>query len=135
MGQALAKREVQDGIRLYHLHQHEAAIRKWRRALHRKSNRTHRFLTLGYLATAHCEFGRYRDMLAYSVMQIEIANEVENPVMRVEAYLNLARSNERLCEYHKAVSYSRHCLQNKPSDIRTYGYIYLTQVCESFNIN
>ena len=31
--------------------------------------------------------------------------------MRAEAYWNLARSNERLCEYHKAVSYARHSLQ------------------------
>lgn len=127
MGQALAKREVQDGIRLYHQHNHEAAIRKWRRALHRMSNRSDRFMCLGYLTAAHCDFGRYRDMLAYSSMQIEIANEVDNPMMKVEAYLNLARSNERMCEYHKAVSYSRHCLQNKPCDIRTYGYVYLTQ--------
>ena len=127
MGQALARRDVQDGIKLYYEQNHELAIRKWRRALHRTSNQTERFLTLSYLSAAHCELGQYRDMLAYAVMQIEIANRLENHVMKVEAYLNLARSNEHLCEYHKAVSYSRHCLQNKPTDSRTYGYVYLTQ--------
>ena len=99
---------------LYHQKNHEAAIRKWKRALHRVSGRRDRFAALGYLAAAHGDCGKYRDMLAYSVQQIDTANESENSAMKAEAYWNLARSNERLCEYHKAVSYARHSLQVMP---------------------
>lgn len=84
-----------------------------------------KFITLGYLTQANCESGRYRDMLTYALHQIELANEQDDNYMRAEAYLNLARANERTAEYHKAVSYGRHCLQYKSQDPRTPGYSYL----------
>ncbi len=127
MGQVLAVREIQDGVRLYNDCQCEAAIRKWKRCLPKVRRGSARFLVLGHLASAHGDLGRHRDMLAYSTMQIELANEVESSGSRAEAYLNLARSNERLGEYHKAVSYGRHCLQAQPGDLRIHGQVYLTQ--------
>lgn len=84
-----------------------------------------RFITLGYLTQASCESGRYRDMLMHALQQIDLANEQDDNYMRAEAYLNLARANERMAEYHKAVSYGRHCLQYKSQDPRTPGYSYL----------
>ncbi|KAK2162919.1 hypothetical protein NP493_1496g00021 [Ridgeia piscesae] len=135
MGQRLARREIEDGLQLYHQQNHEAAIRKWKRALHRISGRRDRFVALGYLAAAHGDCGKYRDMLAYAVQQIDTANETESAAMRAEAYWNLARSNERLCEYHKAVSYARHSLQNEPRDIRLHGYVYLCQANAYFGFS
>jgi tetratricopeptide (TPR) repeat protein len=127
MGQRLARREVDEGLRLYQEQRHDGAIRKWKRALHKMSHRGDRFVTLGYLALAHGDCGKHRDMLAYGIMQIDLANEADNTNMRAEAYLCLARSNEKLCEYHKAVYYSRHCLQNQPRDPRIHGYVYMCQ--------
>ena len=127
MGQHLARKEVEEGLRLYNQQHYDRAIRKWKRALHKIKHRGDRFTALGYLASVHCDCGKYRDMLAYGIMQIDIANEAENSNMRAEAYLCLARSNERLCDYHKAVSYSRHCLQNQPRDYRVHGYVFLCQ--------
>lgn len=66
-------------------------------------------------------------MLIYSIHQIDLANEADNCYMRAEAYLNLARSNELLSDYHKAVCYCRHSLQNPPKDPRCHGYVYMCQ--------
>lgn len=132
MGQRLVRREVNEGLRLYQQQHHEGAIRKWKRALHKMKHRGDRFVTLGYLALAHGDCGKHRDMLAYGIMQIDLANEADSTYMRAEAYLCLARSNERLCDYHKAVSYSRHCLQNQPRDPRIHGYVYLCQAAAYF---
>ncbi len=123
----MARKEVDEGLRLYNLQHREAAVRRWKRALRKLKSRRSKFTTLGYLAAAHCDCGKYRDMLAFSVQQIDLANDCENTHMRAEAYLNLARSNERLCEFHKAVSYSRHSLQHEPKDPRIHGYVYLCQ--------
>ena len=125
MGQRLAKRDLDYGLRLYRLQRQEAAVRMWRKALRRLSGRRARFQTLGYLAAAYCDWGKYRDMLAFAVQQIELANEADSAAWRAEAYLNLARSNERLCEYHKAISYCRHSLAQSTPDPSVHAYVYL----------
>ena len=135
MGQRLARREVEDGLRLYTRQEYDAAVRKWKRALHRIHSRRDKFALLGYLASAHCDCGKYRDMLAYAVMQIDLANDADCSNMRAEAYLNLARSNERLCEYHKAVSYCRHSLQNQARDTRVHGFVYLCEAKAYFGFS
>ena len=127
MGQVIARKEIEDGLRLYNLQQNQKAVRKWKKALRKLKSQSDRFTALSYLASAHMDLGRYRDTLAFALQQIDIANEAENTQMKAEAYMNLARSNERLCEYHKAVSYSRHSLQNIPKDPRVHGYVYLCQ--------
>ena len=127
MGQRIAKKDVDEGLRLYNHHQFADAIRIWRHALRKLAGRRDRFTTLGYLSCAHGDWGKYRDMLAYAVQQIDLANEADNASMRAEAYLNLARSNERLCDYHKAVSYCRRALQHPHKDPRVHGYVHLSQ--------
>ena len=127
MGQVIARKEIEEGLRLYNLQQNKKAVRKWKKALRKLKRQCDRFTALSYLASAHMDTGRYRDTLAFALQQIDIANEAENTQMKAEAYMNLARSNERLCEYHKAVSYSRHSLQNIPKDPRVHGYVYLCQ--------
>lgn len=125
MGQRLARQQIDEGVQLYHEQRHDLAVAKWHSALRKLKSHQEKFITLGYLAQANCEAGRYRDMLVFGLQQIDIANDQDDSYMRAEAYLNLARANERLAEFHKAVSYARHSLQNRSNDPRTPGYAYL----------
>lgn len=47
---------------------------------------------------AHMDWGKFRDALDYGHHQLGISEELDNPQMRSEAYLNLARAHERLGE-------------------------------------
>jgi hypothetical protein len=42
------------------------------------------------------DFGKFRDALDYGHHQLGISEELDNPQMRSEAYLNLARAHEKL---------------------------------------
>lgn len=46
----------------------------------------------------------------YALDQIDTAREMEDPDYLTEGYLNLARSNEKLCDFQKTVSYCKTCL-------------------------
>lgn len=48
--------------------------------------------------------------LQYALDQIDTAREMEDPDYLTEGYLNLARSNEKLCDFQKTVSYCKTCL-------------------------
>ena len=48
------------------------------------------------IITAHMDFGKFRDALEYGHHQLGISEELDNPQMRSEAYLNLARAHEKL---------------------------------------
>ena len=65
-------------------------------------------------------------MLDYGFQQLDIANEMDSPMLRAEAYLTIARANERLGNLEKAVSYCRHSLYNQCDQSRTTGYVQLT---------
>ncbi|XP_070535965.1 LOW QUALITY PROTEIN: 43 kDa receptor-associated protein of the synapse-like [Ptychodera flava] len=125
MGQKWVRGLIDDGLKSYKCQDPDDAVAKWKRAVAKASDKQDRFEALGYLAWAHCEWGKYRDMLQYSVKQIDLANEANNGDMRALAYLNLARSNEKLCEYHKAISYCRHALSQATNNNRTIGQVYL----------
>ncbi|XP_006814329.1 43 kDa receptor-associated protein of the synapse-like [Saccoglossus kowalevskii] len=125
MGQKWVRKLVDDGLRLYRDQEPYEAVVKWKRAVAKATDGRDKFVALGYLAWAHCEWGKYRDMLHYSVQQIDVANETNSNEMRAEAYLNLARSNEKLCEYHKAISYCRHSLSQATKNPKTLGQVYL----------
>ncbi|CAH1798583.1 unnamed protein product [Owenia fusiformis] len=125
MGQHMAKRKVEEGIKLYAAQNHDKAIEKWEQALRKIRGPHDRFAILGYLASAHFDRGKYREMLTFAIEQIDLANETENDVLKAEAYLNLARGNNHLCEYQKAISYSVHCLENETNDGRIQAYAYL----------
>ena len=60
-----------------------------------------RFITLGYLAQAFCDAGDYDTMLHYSQLQMELANERHDEYMKSEAFLNLAKTYERLADFSK----------------------------------
>lgn len=65
-------------------------------------------------------------MLDFGFQQLDIANEMDSPMLRADAYLTLARGNERLGNLEKAVSYCRHSLYNQCDQSRTTGYVQLT---------
>lgn len=65
-------------------------------------------------------------MLDFGFQQLDIANEMDSPMLRAEAYLTIARANERLGNLEKAVSYCRHSLYNQCDQSRTTGYVQLT---------
>uniref|UniRef100_A0A914UN04 RING-type domain-containing protein n=1 Tax=Plectus sambesii TaxID=2011161 RepID=A0A914UN04_9BILA len=125
MGQRIAKHEMDSGVKLYHRRRQLQAMGRWRAALKRLRNPEDRFVTLGYLAQAHCENGEFQEMLTYAMQQIELANARDDPYMKAEAFLNLAKAYERLADFSKAISYGRSSLQHRSMDPRTPGYAHL----------
>lgn len=125
MGQKIVKRNVEKGRRLYNEQRYDDSIKEWTEALKKMKRADDKFSTLGYIIMALHDMGKYRTMLDYAIQQIDLANEVNDIFMKCEAYLNLAVSNARVSEFHKAVCYCRHSLQNEPRDKRIYGYVHL----------
>lgn len=60
-----------------------------------------------YLHAFHLPCARFAQ---YALDQIDTAREMEDPDYLTEGYLNLARSNEKLCDFQKTVSYCKTCL-------------------------
>ncbi|XP_065260308.1 43 kDa receptor-associated protein of the synapse isoform X2 [Emys orbicularis] len=110
MGQDQTKQQIEKGLQLYQSNQTEKALQVWMRVLEKTTEPAGRFRVLGCLITAHSEMGRYKDMLKFAVVQIDTARELEDPDYLMESYLNLARSNEKLCEFQKTISYCKTCL-------------------------
>ncbi|KAL6040696.1 hypothetical protein STEG23_006976 [Scotinomys teguina] len=110
MGQDQTKQQIEKGLQLYQSNQTEKALQVWMKVLEKGSDLVGRFRVLGCLVTAHSEMGRYKDMLKFAVVQIDTARELEDADFLLESYLNLARSNEKLCEFHKTISYCKTCL-------------------------
>uniref|UniRef100_A0A287CT97 Receptor associated protein of the synapse n=1 Tax=Ictidomys tridecemlineatus TaxID=43179 RepID=A0A287CT97_ICTTR len=110
MGQDQTKQQIEKGLQLYQSNQTEKALQVWMKVLEKSSDLVGRFRVLGCLVTAHSEMGRYKEMLKFAVVQIDTARELEDADFLLESYLNLARSNEKLCEFHKTISYCKTCL-------------------------
>ncbi|XP_077819058.1 43 kDa receptor-associated protein of the synapse isoform X11 [Macaca mulatta] len=110
MGQDQTKQQIEKGLQLYQSNQTEKALQVWMKVLEKSSDLMGRFRVLGCLVTAHSEMGRYKEMLKFAVVQIDTARELEDADFLLESYLNLARSNEKLCEFHKTISYCKTCL-------------------------
>ncbi|ELW48863.1 43 kDa receptor-associated protein of the synapse [Tupaia chinensis] len=110
MGQDQTKQQIEKGLQLYQSNQTERALQVWMKVLEKSPDLVGRFRVLGCLVTAHSEMGRYKQMLKFAVVQIDTARELEDADFLLESYLNLARSNEKLCEFHKTISYCKTCL-------------------------
>ncbi|KAK0181112.1 hypothetical protein PV327_003423 [Microctonus hyperodae] len=115
LDQQLARRRVEQGLKLYRAHKQQAAVRKWRRALKSIRQREDKFTLLGYL-----------DSIDFAQRQLCIAEELDSPNMRAEAYLNLARAHERLGALERALAYARHSLYNECDQCATAGLVHLT---------
>ncbi|CAF4292302.1 unnamed protein product [Rotaria magnacalcarata] len=125
MGQRMTRRQVAEGLELYAQKNYDAAIKKWTTALPKMKDNRLRFSTLGYLALASRDRGRNKDYLVHAVQQIDIAHELDDNVLRAQAYLNLSRANEMLADYFKAVSYSRLAMQYSFATDVVQGYALL----------
>ncbi|CAH0549638.1 unnamed protein product [Brassicogethes aeneus] len=123
---SIAKRKVDQGLRLYNQHKQQAAVRKWRSALKALRKRDDKFNLLGYLYQAYMDWGKYRDALEYAHRMLYISEELDNPTMRAESYLNLARAHQRLGGLERALAYARHSLYNECEQCTTAGHVHLT---------
>ncbi|XP_025834869.1 43 kDa receptor-associated protein of the synapse homolog [Agrilus planipennis] len=118
--------KVEQGVKLYDKHKQQQAVKKWRSALKAVRRREDKFLVLGYLYRAYMDWGKYRDALELAHKQLYISEELDNPNMRAESYLNLARSHQRLGSLERALAYARHSLYNECEQCATAGYVHLT---------
>ena len=125
MGQRMTRRQVDEGLELYAQKNYDAAIKKWTTALQKMKDNRLRFSTLGHLAAASRDRGKHKDYLVYAVQQIDIAHELDDNILRAQAYLNLSRANEMLADYFKAVSYSRSAIQYSSIGESIQGYALL----------
>ncbi|KAL1489449.1 hypothetical protein ABEB36_014342 [Hypothenemus hampei] len=123
---SLAKRKVDQGLKLYNQHKQQQAVRKWKSALKALRKREDKFSVLGYLYQAYMDWGKYRDSVDYAHRQLVISEELDSPNMRAESYLNLARSHQRLGILEKALAYARHSLYNEGELCSTAGHVHLT---------
>lgn len=72
------------------------------------------------------DWGKFRDSLDYGHHQLGISEELDNPQMRAEAYLNLSRAHERLGCLERALMYARHSLYNEcDSQSRNGGLVHV----------
>ncbi|KAF6203263.1 hypothetical protein GE061_003681 [Apolygus lucorum] len=118
--------EVEQGLRLYNQHKQQAAVAKWRSALKRIRKRSDKFILLGYLYQAYMDWGKYRESLELAHRQLNIAEEVDSPNLRAEAYLNLARTHERMGGLERALACARHSLYNECDQCRAAGLVQIT---------
>lgn len=125
MGQALAKREMDKGMKQYHEQRFAEAVDEWSSALKKMTKARNKFEALGNICLALCDLGKYRDALTHSGLQIEVANDTDDPVLKSEAFLMYAICNEKLSEFTKAISYCRYCLQTEKVADRTQSYAHL----------
>lgn len=58
--------------------------------------------------------------------QLNIAEEMDSPNLRAEAYLNLAKAHERIGNLDTALSYARHSLYNECDHCKTAGLVQIT---------
>ncbi|XP_045468212.1 43 kDa receptor-associated protein of the synapse homolog isoform X2 [Harmonia axyridis] len=124
--QGIAKRKMEQGLKLYNQHKQQQAVRKWKSAINVIKKREDKFVLLGYLYQAYMDWGKYRDALEYAHQQLYISEELDNPNMRAESYLNLARSHQRLGGLERALAYARHSLYNECEQCSTSGHVHLT---------
>uniref|UniRef100_A0AAR5QG43 Rapsyn myristoylation/linker region N-terminal domain-containing protein n=1 Tax=Dendroctonus ponderosae TaxID=77166 RepID=A0AAR5QG43_DENPD len=57
---SIAKRKVEQGMKLYKQHKQQQAVRKWKTSLKALETREDKFSVLGYLYLAYMDWGKYR---------------------------------------------------------------------------
>ncbi|KAF7635523.1 hypothetical protein Mgra_00005065 [Meloidogyne graminicola] len=120
-----AKSQMRMGIKLYQQQNPQQAIRQWKAAKRKLKTCEDKFLTSGYIVQAYCDSGDYDQMLQAAIEQVELANNQNDDLMRSEALLNLARANERLAEYERAINFAEQSLSLPGIDKRSPGYAHL----------
>ncbi|XP_055505787.1 43 kDa receptor-associated protein of the synapse [Leucoraja erinacea] len=128
MGQDQTKQQIEKGLRLYRSNETTKALLTWNQVLLKSREAPGRFRALGCLITAHSEMGQYQDMMRLALGQTEVARQMGDPDALTESYLNLARSNEKLCQFAKTIAYCKTCLGTQGGSV---GLRLNGQVCLS----
>ncbi|XP_032894292.1 43 kDa receptor-associated protein of the synapse isoform X2 [Amblyraja radiata] len=128
MGQDQTKQQIEKGLRLYRSNETTKALLTWNQVLLKSREAPGRFRALGCLITAHSEMGQYQDMMRLALGQTEVARQMGDPDALTESYLNLARSNEKLCQFAKTIAYCKTCLgtQGGSAGLRLNGQVCLS---------
>uniref|UniRef100_T1J5G7 RING-type domain-containing protein n=1 Tax=Strigamia maritima TaxID=126957 RepID=T1J5G7_STRMM len=125
MGQRLGRHHMEHGLRLYQNQRPENASRCWRRALRLLTDTSDRFIALGYLCDAHSDCGRYGELVACGLTQLDLATRLDSPSMRAQAYLNLARGAEKQGDFGRTLDYCHHALRDQAHDPCLAGHAHL----------
>jgi hypothetical protein len=70
-----------------------------------------------------CDFRR--ESLEFAHRQLGVAEETDSASFRAEAYLNLARTHERLGALERAMAYARHSLFSECDQCKVAGHVQL----------
>lgn len=64
--------------------------------------------------------------MEFAHRQLNLSEEADSPNLRAEAYLNLARTHERMGSLERALACARHSLYNECDQCRTAGLVQIT---------
>ena len=67
----------------------------------------------------------FRESLEFAHRQLGVAEETDSASFRAEAYLNLARTHERLGALERAMAYARHSLFSECDQCKVAGHVQL----------
>ncbi|XP_069138338.1 43 kDa receptor-associated protein of the synapse-like [Argopecten irradians] len=129
MGQKVGKKGVEKGLVHYKEQRFEEAAIEFLNVLKRthkaEEKSPDKFVIYGYLCTIYYDTGKYRDILRYADHQIDIANSLKDSGMKAEAFFNLARGNERLSLFDKAVLFCKESITINTKRSKILGYSHL----------
>ncbi|XP_047350085.1 43 kDa receptor-associated protein of the synapse homolog isoform X3 [Vespa velutina] len=83
LDQQLARRRVEQGLKLYRAHKQQAAVRKWRGALKSIRQREDKFALLGYLYQAYMDWGKYSENVHTSSNRNVDSNDKSSKIHRI----------------------------------------------------
>ncbi|GFO28239.1 43 kda receptor-associated protein of the synapse [Plakobranchus ocellatus] len=125
MGQKITKKELERAELFYKDQRFDDAVEDWKRALKRVRKPQDRFQLCGRICLALCDVGKYREALTFAGQQCEIATAIDDATYKADAFFNIAISNEKSCEFAKAISYCKRTLQMHPDKAVLSGKINL----------
>ena len=107
MGQKITKKELERAEALYNQQRFDEAVVEWKKTLKRLQKSQEKFQLCGRICAALCDVGKYREALTFAGQQCELANAMGDANYKADAYFNIAFSNEKSCEFEKAISYCK----------------------------
>lgn len=122
----MVKKELERAEVFYNEQRFDEAVEEWKRALKRMKKPDEMFRVCARICSTLCDVGKYREALSFAGQQCEIANHLNDVLLKSEAYFNVALCNEKSCEFNKAISYCRRSQQMSPEkSAGAEGHIHL----------
>lgn len=107
MGQKITKKEIERAETFYNDQRFDEAVEEWKKALKRLNKPQDKFQLCGRICSSLCDVGKYREALTFAGQQCELANAIGDAKYKADAFFNIAFSNEKSCEFEKAISYCK----------------------------